>query len=340
MRARILAVITLLVSAATLSHAGGPAFVAGSGYNAGVEGQALIWASGSILYFTDQGNLSPILSNTQANAFVAAAFTVWTTIPGITLTATSGGQLAEDVDGSNIQTNGYGVVTAPADITPSATSTPVGIVYDYDGTVTDAILGDGAGDIEDCFTNAVYGGPDNFSTTGNIVHSLVVINGICAATTAQLPDVQYRLIRTLGRTIGMGWSQADVNVQTRNPPPGSADFAGFPVMHFTDSIACVPITVCYPNPDAPAMDDMDSLARLYPGRNPQPTGRVYGSVYFTNASGNAAQPMQGVNVVARLMVSGQPSRQYVATSVSGFSFCGNAGNIIDGYVDGNGIPYN
>ncbi|MFY9905001.1 MAG: hypothetical protein WAK62_07640, partial [Terriglobales bacterium] len=269
MRARILAVITLLVSAATLSHAGGPAFVAGSGYNAGVEGQALIWASGSILYFTDQGNLSPILSNTQANAFVAAAFTVWTTIPGITLTATSGGQLAEDVDGSNIQTNGYGVVTAPADITPSATSTPVGIVYDYDGTVTDAILGDGAGDIEDCFTNAVYGGPDNFSTTGNIVHSLVVINGICAATTAQLPDVQYRLIRTLGRTIGMGWSQADVNVQTRNPPPGSADFAGFPVMHFTDSIACVPITVCYPNPDAPAMDDMDSLARLYPGRNPQ-----------------------------------------------------------------------
>ncbi len=111
-------------------------------------------------------------------------------------------------------------------------------------------------------------------------------------------------------------------------------------MHFTDSIACVPITVCYPNPDAPAMDDMDSLARLYPGRNPQPTGRVYGSVYFTNASGNAAQPMQGVNVVARLMVSGQPSRQYVATSVSGFSFCGNAGNIIDGYVDGNGIPYN
>ena len=340
MRARILAVITLLVSAATLSHAGGPAFVAGSGYNAGVEGQALIWASGSILYFTDQGNLSPILSNTQANAFVAAAFTVWTTIPGITLTATSGGQLAEDVNGSNIQTNGYGVVTAPADITPSATSTPVGIVYDYDGTVTDAILGDGAGDIEDCFTNAVYGGPDNFSTTGNIVHSLVVINGICAATTAQLPDVQYRLIRTLGRTIGMGWSQADVNVQTRNPPPGSADFAGFPVMHFTDSIACVPITVCYPNPDAPAMDDMDSLARLYPGRNPQPTGRVYGSVYFTNASGNAAQPMQGVNVVARLMVSGQPSRQYVATSVSGFSFCGNAGNIIDGYVDGNGIPYN
>jgi hypothetical protein len=340
MRARLLAISVFFICTSALTHAGGPAFVAGSGYNSGVEGQALVWANGSIQYFTDQGNLSPILSNSQANAFVASAFTVWTTIPGVALTATRSGSLAEDVNGSNIQTNGYGVVTAPADITPSATSTPVGIVYDYDGTVTDAILGEGAGDIEDCFTNAVYGGPDNFSTAGNIVHSLVVINGVCAATTTQLPDVQYRLIRILGRTIGMGWSQANVNVQTRNPPPGSADFAGFPVMHFADSIACVPIAACYPNPDAPTMDDMDSLARLYPGRNPQPTGRVYGSVYFTNASGNPIQPMQGVNVVARLMVSGQPSRQYVATSVSGFSFCGNAGNIIDGYVDANGIPYN
>ncbi len=39
------------------------------------------------------------------------------------------------------------------------------------------------------------------------------------------------------------------------------------------------------------------------------------------------------------MVSGQPSRQYVVTSVSGFLFSGNAGNIIDGYVDGKGLPY-
>src|SRR5260370_26305584 len=49
--------------------------------------------------------------------------------------------------------------------------------------------------------------------------------------------------------------------------------------------------------------------------------------------------MQGVNVVARLLVSGQPSRQYVATSVSGYAFHGNAGNIIDGYVDANGLRY-
>jgi hypothetical protein len=340
MRRRFLTIAAFLICSAIASRAGGPAFVAGSGYNPGVEGQPLIWANGSVEYFTNPGPLSPILTEAQADALVATAFSAWTGIPGAAITASQGGHLAEYVDGGNIETNGEGVVTAPADITPSATGTPVGIVYDYDGTVTDVILGEGAGDLDDCFTNAVYGGPDNFSTAGNIVHSLVVINGVCAATSAQLPDVQYRLVRVLGRTIGLGWSQANVNVLTGNPPPSQADFAGFPVMHFIDPISCVPISICYPDAAVPKMDDMDSLARLYlPSENPQPAGRIYGSVYFTNASGNRAQAMQGVNVVARLMVSGQASRQYVATSVSGFSFCGDAGNIIDGYLDGNGLPF-
>jgi hypothetical protein len=189
MRSRILAVAVLLMCSAVASRAGGPAFIAGSGYAAGVEGQALIWANGTVQYFTDQGDLSPILPGAQADAFVATAFSAWTSISGVALTASQGGHLAEDVNGSNIVVAANGTITAPADITSSATGTPVGIVYDYDGTVTDALLGQGAGGLEDCFTNAVYGGPDNFSTGGNIVHALVVINGICAATSAQLPDI-------------------------------------------------------------------------------------------------------------------------------------------------------
>ena len=336
---RISAIAVLLAASVVASHAGGPAFIAGSGYDPGVEGQAVIWANGAVQYFTDLGDLSPILPGAQADAFVAAAFTTWTTIAGVALSASQAGHLAEDVNGSNIGVDD-GVITAPADITSSATGDPVGIVYDYDGTVTDALLGQGAGGLDDCFTNAVYGGPDNFSTTGNIVHAFVVINGVCAAATAQLPDVQYRLVRVLGGVVGMGWSQANLNVITRQPPPGSDDFAGFPVMHFEDPISCVPIAACYPAPATLKMDDITAAARLYPGvGNPQATGRIYGSVYFTDSSGNAVQPMQGVNVVARLMVLGQPSRQYVATSVSGFAFHGNAGNIIDGYTDANGLRF-
>jgi hypothetical protein len=341
MRSRILAVAALLICSAVASRAGGPAFVAGSGYDPGVEGHSLIWTNGSVQYFTDQGDLSPILTNAQADVLVAAAFSPWTSISNVALSASQGGHLAEDVNGGNIAADASGTITAPADVTSAATGTPLGIVYDYDGTVTDALLGQGAGGLADCFTNAVYGGPDSFTTAGNIVHAFAVINGVCAATSAQLPDVQYRLIRVLGRILGLGWSQANLNVLTRKPPPADADFAGFPLMHFADPISCVPISLCYPNAAVPKLDDTNALARLYPSSvNPLPAGRIYGSVYFTDASGNAVQPMQGVNVVARLIDgSGKPSRQGVVTSVSGYAFHGNAGNIINGYVDANGLRY-
>ncbi|HVM93225.1 MAG TPA: Ig-like domain-containing protein [Terriglobales bacterium] len=348
MRLRLFAAAALILIFPNPLHAGGPAWVAGAGYNSGVEGQPILWTNATVQYFTDQGPLSPILTNAQADAFVANAIAPWTSVPNATLTVAQAGHLAEDVNGSNIQGQ-FGVISAPADITPQATSTPLGIVYDYDGSVTDALLGQGAGSLSDCFTNAVYGGPDNFSASGNIVHAVAIINGVCAATTTQLPDVQYRLVRVLGRIFGLAWSQANDNVFTHNPYPGNADYQGFPVMHFEDPVNCVPISICYGgifegalgnNATTPALDDATAIARLYPATNPQSTGRIWGNVYFTNSTGQAAQPMQGVNVVARLMVSGSPSRQYVATSISGFSFVGNAGNIVTGYDDATGLPFN
>lgn len=71
------------------------------------------------------------------------------------------------------------------------------------------------------------------------------------------------------------------------------------------------VSVCYSNngainPAQPKMDDQAALSRLYPvtslnhvnfpGKQifSQSTARVHGSVYFTDASGVAAQPMQGV----------------------------------------------
>ncbi|HTR23932.1 MAG TPA: Ig-like domain-containing protein [Terriglobales bacterium] len=347
MRLRLFAAAIILLFPRVL-HAGGPAWVAGAGYNPGVEGQPILWTNATVQYFTDQGPLSPILTNQQADDLVAAAIAAWTSVPNVALTVTQSGHLAEDVNGSNIQGQ-FGVISAPADITPQATSTPLGIVYDYDGSVTDALLGEGAGSLADCFNNAVYGGPDNFSLSGNIVHAVAIINGVCAGTSSQLPDVQYRLVRVLGRIFGLAWSQANDNVFTHNPAPTNADFAGFPVMHFLDPGSCVPISICYGGifegalgnyTTTPALDDATALARLYPAANPNATGRIWGNVYFTNSAGQAEQQMQGVNVVARLMVGGVPSRQYVATSVSGFSFVGNAGNIVTGYDDANGLPFN
>jgi hypothetical protein len=339
---RLTTALAIVLLFAVLARAGGPEYVAGSSYfNPSTVGQPITWSLGEVNYYTDRGDLSPILTNDSANLLVANAFSQWTSASSVALTAASAGQLAEDVNGTNITVNSHGIVTAPADITPSATQAPVGIVYDFDGSVTDALLGAGAGDPSQCFWNAVYGGVDNFGTGANFLHALVVINGQCALQSSQLTDVEYRLVRVLGGVFGMGWSQMNLNVITRNPPPTSDDYAGFPVMHYIDPVGCVPITVCYANPYQLAPDDVAALSRLYPASSSPTTARIHGSVYFVDRVGSKGQPMQGVNVVARWIdpSTNQPSDKYGASSVSGFLFTGNAGNPITGLTDGMGNAY-
>lgn len=346
-----LSLILFLLLVARVLHAGGPAYVAGVSYfNSGTAGTPVTWANGSISYYTDQGDLSPVLPHASADSFVASAFDLWTSIPTAAVSASQAGQLAEDVSGTNVYVNSDGSISIPADILPSAIGTPVGIVYDEDGAVTDALLGEGASDSAYCLTNAVFGGPDNFSTDAHFAHALVVINGNCAQTSAQLPDLQYHLIRVLGRVLGLGWSQTNVNVDTGKPPATSADYAGFPVMHSLDPSFCTPISKCYPNADQPKMDDEAALSRIYPVTSQNQssfpgktifaanTARIHGTVYFADANGQPTQPMQGVNVVARWIdpSTGQPSRTYVSSCVSGFLFRGNAGNPATGYTDSTG----
>jgi len=336
-------------------RAGGPAYVAGVTYfNSGMAGQIVSWPQGRVIYYTDRGNLSALLNSSAADAFVADAFSRWTSIPTAALNVTRGGQLAEDVSGANVARNSDGTITMPADVIPSALDHPVGVVYDANGQVTDALLGLGSGARAACFSNAVIGGPDAFSTDGAIAHALVVINGNCIQSSNDLLESKYRLIRILGTVLGLDWAQLNLNVLTGIPThPTADDKAGFPLMHALDSPNCVPITLCYPDPDHLKMDDRAAIARLYPmtaanvdqfpGKQifADNTGRIHGGVFFTDAAGNPAQPMQCVNVVARWIDpgTGQPSGQYAASSVSGFLFAGNAGNSITGRTDATGNRY-
>jgi hypothetical protein len=338
---------------AVISRAGGTKFVAGTTYfDSTTAGQPLVWSQGLITYYTDQGDLSSYLPNASANALVATAFSQWTAVPTAAVTATRGGQLAEDVNGANVIVNADGTISMPFDVQPTATATPVGIVYDYDGSVTDALMGSGAGDSRQCFSNAVFGGNDNYGALATYQHALIVMNGQCAQQASQLNDVKYRLVRVIGRVLGLGWSQVNPNVLTGAPHPTSDDYAGFPVMHFIDPWNCAPITLCYPNPIQLAMDDVAALSRLYPvtaqNQSSFPgkqvfaatTARIHGSVWFTDSHGHPTQAMQGVNVVARWIdpSTGLPSRRYAASSVSGFLFSGNVGNPITGFDDSLGDP--
>ena len=351
----VILLIIIVAALAQLARAGEPRLVAGSSYfDAATKGTPLTWSQGIVNYYTDPGDLSPILPQAAADALVASALSRWTLIPTAAIAANHAGNLAEDVNSSNVYVNSDGSITMPGDILPNATSKPLAIVYDLDGSVTDALLGQGAGGTSYCFTNAVFGGdPDNLNTDAHIAHALIIMNGNCAQNAAQLPDVQYRLVRVLGRALGLDWSQANINVITRNPPPTSGDYAGFPVMHALDSGTCVPISKCYSNADQPKTDDQAAVSRLYPVTTQNISGfpgkqiladnsvRIHGSVFFTDSAGQKSQPMQGANVVARWIdpTTGQPSGMYTASCVSGFLFRGYAGNPVTGFADGLGNSY-
>jgi hypothetical protein len=356
---RFPAQLLLCITFASSAWAGGPGYVAGTSFfDPVVKGTPLTWANGTVTYYTDQGNLSGILPQPSADAFVAAAFNQWSSIPTAAVASVHAGQLAEDVSGANV-TLINGTLSLPPDILPSATANPVAIVYDADGSVTDALLGAGASNAAYCANAGVFGGIDNFSSSAQLLHGLIVLNGNCAVSAAQLPDLQYHLVRTIGRVLGLDWSQANLNVITRNPPPSANDYAGFPVMHEIDPTGCIPVALCYSNngtvnPSQPKMDDQAALSRLYPvtaqnlasfpGKQvfAKQTARIHGNEYFSDSSGLPAQPMQGVNVVARWIdpANGQASRNLAASSVSGFLFAGNVGNLVSGFADSSGQNFN
>lgn len=336
-----LAVVALLLLS-QLSFAGGPLYVAGvSTFQPGLAGTPITWANGNVLYYTDQGDLSPLLPSTTADQFVADAFSRWTSIPTAALTATRAGSLNEDVNGSNV-TQIQGAVSWPADLSASS-GRPMAVIYDADGKVFDALLGAGAGSADLCDTNSIYTVVDSIGPDAHFVHAMIILNGNCAKSSSDLPILKYRLVRALGQALGLDYSQLNENVVTGAPGPSLDDYAGFPVMH--------PIAAlcnrygCQSDADQPRMDDRAALSRLYPvtGANittgkqlfRDNTVRVYGTIRFPAWKGSLGQGMQGVNVVARLVdpATSRVSHRSTASSVSGFLFRGEAGNSITGFYD-------
>jgi hypothetical protein len=206
-------VLTLALLLAPAAHAGGPLYVAGSGFNSGTAGTPLTWAGGQISYYTDQGDLSSLLHQSDANSFVADAFSLWTSVSTAAVTATRAGPLDEDVSGANVTRSGS-VLGMPADIQPTSAK-PFAIVYDADGRVIDALLGSGASAAQNCGANAVVGGPDRFTADAHIAHALLILNGNCARAPTDLALLHYTLARMIGRSLGLDWSQ--LNDKVVNP---------------------------------------------------------------------------------------------------------------------------
>ena len=337
-----LVALMLLFMAPAAILAGGPKFVAGTSFfNPSALGQPIHWAEGQVNYYVDQGPLSSSVSNQQATAMVDAAAALWSAISTAGVTLTDAGKLNEDVSGANIQVNSTGQIIAPSDITSSATSYPLAVVYDADGSVINAIYDATASRPDACQNDGVYAWIDNFNPDATIVHGVIVLNGLCATSPAMLEMMSFQLERAFGRILGLDYSQVNPNALTSNNPSAAL---GWPIMQPLSGACGATGGNCIPNPSVLSYDDIAALNRIYPvtaanlGNFPHKqvtaanTISIQGTVSFTNGYG-----MQGVNVVARpLDASGNPLYQYTVTAVTGAFFRGNHGNPVTGYDDANG----
>jgi hypothetical protein len=204
----LMVALALLLLFADNALASGPRWVAGLGYfTVSADGQPVVWANGQVTYYTDLSDLSAEVSQAQATAMVATAAAEWRGVNTAAVAIQWGGNLAENVD-SAVTTGANGIVL-PGDILPSATATPVAVVFDETGAVINGIYGAGANSALDCRDNGVITTVDNLAASGNIAHALIVVNGQCATTDMQIANLQYQLVRAFGRVLGLDWSQAN-----------------------------------------------------------------------------------------------------------------------------------
>jgi hypothetical protein len=342
----------LLAPAAAL--AGGPKYVAGvSTFDPAAMGKPVQWAGGQLNYYVDQGPLSASVNNQQATAMVDAAAALWNAVPTAGVALTDMGSLSEDVNGANIavgpadfavtgeQTNQLGAITAPADVAPSATGFPLGVIFDADGSVIDTIFGTGTAEENSCENNGIFFWLDNVNPDATIAHAIIVLNGLCATDADHLQMMSFQLERAFGRVLGLDYSQVNPGAQT-NSETGGMD--GWPVMQPYTGLCGSSGGACIPDPAQLRWDDIAALNRNYPitaanltsfpGKQitASNTVSIQGTISFRSGMG-----MQGVNVVARpLDASGNPLYQYTVSAVSGASFSGNHGNPVTGWTDLNG----
>ena len=335
-----------LCAATLVASAGGPKYVAGVTYfDPAVVGQPIAWPGGPVNYYVDQGALNAQIGNQQAVGMVDAAAAVWNAVPTAAVNLADAGSLAEDVNGSDA-TAANSVFTAPADVTPSATGTAVGVVFDADGSVIDALLGTGASQPGNCAQNGVLAWIDNFNPQATLAHGIIVVNGLCATSAPLLAMMNFQLERAFGRVLGLDYSQVN-GTALSDPASEPNGTLAWPIMEPNNGACGAAGGVCIPNATTASYDDTAALSRLYPVTMSNLAGftghqltaantiSIQGTIRFRNGEG-----MQGVNVVARpLDANGNPLYQYTVTAVSGAYFAGNRGNAITGYTDASGDRY-
>jgi hypothetical protein len=327
----------VLAASAPSAQAGGPRFVTGTTYTK--SDVMMAFYTSSLLYYTDPANLNETVSHAQADAMVAAAAATWN-VPTSSLMLSQGGTLAEHVSGANtyfdFDTN---AVVFPADVSASNwQNIPIAVIYDEDGSVIDALLGEGASDPSGCRQTGVLESVDSFGQNGTIQHAMIILNGRCVGSDPdQMFEMQYQVERAFGRVLGLAWSQVNDNLFTGATPPTAGAIDYWPVMHPIDVLCGAYSYQCISNPFTLRIDDLSVLAMLYPVTAANLTaGKTLSAENAVGLTGTVLFPtgqgMGWVNVVVtrQLRSHNKAEPWQVASGVTGILYQQNTGNPVSG----------
>ena len=332
---RLRNVFTLVAITATLlrySHAGGPLYVAGTGFDPSVDGKPIIWSTTSpVSYRTPNAGGLGKLDNAHAIERVQQLLKVWEDVPTAKIQFQNGGAIQPTGAYQGGAVNSAAKFNAVARSCDQGVQTP--IMFDANGRVFDMFFGPNSGII------GFAGGcaADNF---GMLLSALAFLNGAWIdgnVANGEMTDAQFdeAFVHEFGHLIGLDHSQISLEVLFQPRDNCDPDLvAALPVMF--------PFLHCQARPDAGfpmlSADDEAWVSKLYPESTDDPPkrvpfNRVYGVISGNVLFGDGETPAEGVNVLAE-DAEGDNSRAF--SVVSGYLFTGNPGQHVGGGNRGDG----